>query len=503
MGAPEVIAGRYRVERAIGQGGMGTVWLCTDDVLGREVAVKQVGLMPGESAPDLARALREARSSAALHHPHVVAIFDAVEGEDDRLWLVMEYVPGTTLSALVKQEGRLEPRRVAAVGAQVAGGLAAAHARGTVHRDVKPGNILVDGASAKISDFGIARTEGDAQLTRSGLLIGTPLYFSPELARGAEPAAAADVWALGASLYAAVEGRLPVEDRGNPIATLAAIAAAEIPEPRHAGPLAPILARMLAPDLEARCTMAEAAADLARLADEHPTRTLETPAATLRAATPPTAAAPVPPAAADAAPPRTTGAPTDRTVGAAAASTSTRRDRRAVPWVVATVLLLLLVAVGGLVLVLQPGEEESTAGRETTSEPEQSSAGSGPASSSEGDETPEAVGEEPGSSVTTGTAGPSSGPGELVSDYYALLPGDPRAAWEYLGGEARADAGGYGGYSGFWATIESVTVQGTSVDEDGVVTVELLYDGSESETRRLLVEESDEGLLIADDLGPA
>src|SRR6478735_6099255 len=143
--SPQIVAGRYAVLRSVGRGGMGTVWLCRDDLLGREVAVKQVGVLPGESVPDLARALREARSSAALNH-----------------------------------------RQVAAIGAQVADGLAAAHVRGTVHRDVKPGNVLVSGDVAKISDFGIARTDGDAQLTRSGLLMGTPLYFSPELARGAE-----------------------------------------------------------------------------------------------------------------------------------------------------------------------------------------------------------------------------------------------------------------------------------------------------------------------------
>ena len=115
----ETIAERYLVVRAVGRGGMGTVWLCRDTVLGREVAVKQVGVLPGESAPDLARALREARSSAALNHPHVVSVFDAVEA-DDHIWLVMEYVPGETLSQLIAREGRLDPERVAAIGAQVA-----------------------------------------------------------------------------------------------------------------------------------------------------------------------------------------------------------------------------------------------------------------------------------------------------------------------------------------------------------------------------------------------
>ncbi|HIF24097.1 MAG TPA: hypothetical protein EYQ27_19865 [Gemmatimonadetes bacterium] len=125
--APQLIAGRYRVERELGRGGMGAVWLCRDEMLGREVAVKQIGALPGEAA-DLARGLREARSSAALQHPNVVSVFDAVE-EGDHTWLVMEYVPSRTLSQLAREEGPLDPRRAAAIGAQVADGLALAHER--------------------------------------------------------------------------------------------------------------------------------------------------------------------------------------------------------------------------------------------------------------------------------------------------------------------------------------------------------------------------------------
>ncbi|WP_300644274.1 serine/threonine-protein kinase [Nocardioides sp.] len=505
MEAPEVIAGRYRVERAIGRGGMGTVWLCTDEVLGREVAVKQVGLLPGESAPDLARALREARSSAALNHPNVVSVFDAVEDEQGRSWLVMEHVDGSTLSQLVEREGRLEPRRVAAIGAQVAGGLAAAHARGTVHRDVKPSNVLVDGDTAKISDFGIARTEGDAALTRSGLLIGTPLYFSPELARGEEPTPAADVWALGATLYAAVEGRLPVEDRGNPIATLAAIASASVPRPEQAGPLTPVLARMLDPDPGARCTMAEAAAELARLADEHPTQMLETP---VTATAPLAAAASVPSAPVD--PEPTPGTESTPVVAAPPAAPSAERSRRRTPVLVVALLLLLL---GGAVAVaLLPGEDEEPAAApdgpsSTAPQDPRPSGTSEPSEEPLEEPSQEAEDAEPSeeAATTAPAAEAEAGSGEaeaLVSEYYGLLPDDTRTAWGYLGGEARSDAGGYGGYTGFWETVESVSVEGTSV-EDGVVTVDLVYDGAESETRRLAVGEQGGGLVILDDLGPA
>jgi eukaryotic-like serine/threonine-protein kinase len=267
---PEVIGGRYRVERAIGRGGMGTVWLCRDEMLRRDVAVKQVGLLPGASVTDSARALREARSSAALSHRNVVTVFDVVD-EDGAIWLVMEHVPSHSLADLITEEGPLDPARVADIGAQVADGLAAAHAVGTMHRDVKPGNVLVrDDGVAKISDFGIARSAGDPALTQSGLLTGTPSYFSPELARGAAPDPAADVWALGATLYAAVEGRPPYPPKENPVAILHDIATEQPPAPRRADFLEPVLLRMLDRNPQSRWSMADAAHALHRLVRDHP-----------------------------------------------------------------------------------------------------------------------------------------------------------------------------------------------------------------------------------------
>ena len=193
---------------------MGTVWLCQDETLQREVAVKQVGLLPGESVTDSARALPRGPSSAALSHRNVVTVFDVVE-EHGAIWLVMEHVPAGPCPRSSSRTARSTRRVVADIGAQVADGLAAAHAVGTMHRDVKPGNVLIreDGV-AKISDFGIARSAGDPALTQSGFLTGTPSYFSPELARGAEPGPGTDVWALGATLYAAVEGRSPYASSG-------------------------------------------------------------------------------------------------------------------------------------------------------------------------------------------------------------------------------------------------------------------------------------------------
>ncbi|MEO5651349.1 MAG: serine/threonine-protein kinase, partial [Marmoricola sp.] len=266
---PELIGDRYRVEAAIGQGGMGTVWLCRDERLHRVVAVKQVGLLPGESVTDSARALREARSSAALSHPNVVTIYDVVE-DSGHLWLVMEHVPGRSLSEVIKQDGPLDPATVADIGAQIAGGLAALHAAGTTHRDVKPGNVLIRGDGvAKISDFGISRTTGDQTLTGAGLVTGTPSYFSPELARGSEPSPADDVWALGATLYAAVEGHPPYANRTNPVAVLHDIVTGPPPPPQRAEFLEPALTRMLDRDPESRWAMTDVGHVLGRLAETH------------------------------------------------------------------------------------------------------------------------------------------------------------------------------------------------------------------------------------------
>src|SRR3954462_11481685 len=269
---PDLIGGRYRVRSPIGRGGMGTVWLCRDEKLQREVGVQQVGRLPGESMTDSARALREARSSAALSHRNVVTVFDVVE-ESDAIWLVMEYVPSRSLSEVIREDGPLDPAVVAQIGAQIADGLAAAHALGTVHRDVKPGNVLIreDGV-AKISDFGIARNAGDPALTQSGFVTGTPSYFSPELATGHAPSPAADVWALGATLYAAGEGHPPDKPRENPVAVLHDIATKLPPRPRRAHFLEQPLLRMLDRDPSSRWSMADAAHSLQRLARLHAAR---------------------------------------------------------------------------------------------------------------------------------------------------------------------------------------------------------------------------------------
>ena len=393
---PELIGGRYRVESAIGKGGMGTVWLCRDETLQRNVAVKQVGLLPNESVTDSARAFREARSTAALSHRNVVTVFDVVE-ESGHIWLVMEHVPGRSLSQIIKQDGPLDPGTVAEIGAQVAAGLAAAHAAGTMHRDVKPGNVLIreDGV-AKISDFGIARTHGDPALTQSGFLTGTPSYFSPELARGGDPGPGTDVWALGATLYAAVEGHSPYEQRNNPVAVLHDITQGQPPHPQRADFLEPALQRMMDRDPKSRWSMDDAAHVLRRLADQHkPESTLvntlsggaPAPAREVAREEPSrsaTATAPRPSPTPVESPPRSSAAP------AQSAARPTKRPRRRGPARLVVAAVALLLVLGGVAwYVSQLGDGEQQAG-DTAGQGEDSSgdkAGKASSSSSSTEET--------------------------------------------------------------------------------------------------------------------
>lgn len=494
--APERIAGRYDVVREVGRGGMGAVYLCEDRTLGREVAIKQVGGHPGESAPQLTRALREARTSAALNHPHVVAIYDTVE-DDGHVWLVMEYVPSRTLRELAN-DAPLEPTRAASIGAQIAEGLAAAHARGTIHRDVKPGNILVtDDDTAKISDFGIARTTGDDQLTQIGMVSGTPLYFSPALARGAEPAPADDVWALGASLFAAVEGRPPWPYQENPVAMLVHIADNHPPAPEHAGPLTATIQRMMDVDPEARPSMAEAAEALRAVAagstDEVPTAVLGAAGAASAddegPETMPTAVpAPVAPG-----PPRSSAGPVDRG----------RRWRGAALAVAAGILGIALVGALLAAMADDDGEKSARPPSEETSAPAPEP--SPEPSATPDEETPRE--DPPPEHVPEPEPEPEPAPEpepepadavQVVQDYYALLPGDTRSAWAVLGEPMQQSVGSYGNYRGFWSTIDAVSVNGTEGSGGGTVRVDLTYttDGAtESETREITVRD---GLIVAD-----
>ncbi|MGH3515431.1 MAG: serine/threonine-protein kinase, partial [Pseudonocardiaceae bacterium] len=223
----QLIAGHYRVLDQIGVGGMGVVWRAMDLRLQRLVAVKQLLVQPNLSprATDeaRARALREARIAARLHHPNAIVVYDVAEHEGEPC-LVMEYLPSRSLAAVLAERGCLPVPEVASIGRQIASALAAAHAAQIVHRDVKPGNILItDDGTAKITDFGVSRAAGDVTVTQTGMMAGTPAYLAPEVARGQVPTPASDVFSLGATLYASVEGCGPFGDTDNPLALLHAV----------------------------------------------------------------------------------------------------------------------------------------------------------------------------------------------------------------------------------------------------------------------------------------
>ncbi len=243
-----MVAGRYRLISALGNGGMGTVWLAEDDILSRQVAVKEVSPPADmtERERDLLRerTLREAQTAARLSHPNVVTIYDVVE-DDGRPWIVMELVPSRSLRDVVDAEGPLSAQQAAAVGLQILAALRAAHALGIMHRDVKPGNVLIaaDGR-AVLADFGIARTQDSTALTTSGVLVGSPSYIAPERARGERGGPESDLWSLGATLYALVEGR-PAYDRAGPLPTLMAVVNEDPDPPSRAGVLWPVIRGLL------------------------------------------------------------------------------------------------------------------------------------------------------------------------------------------------------------------------------------------------------------------
>ena len=246
--AGQLLGGRYQLIAPVGKGSMGQVWRGRDEVLSREVAVKEV-LLPdwlskAERDELVVRAMREARAAARLHHPGIVTVYDAVE-YDGVPWQVMEFISSPSLAQIIAQEGRLAWERVAALGAHLADAIAHAHAAGVVHRDVKPANVLLAGPRAILTDFGIACIlDSSTQLTRTGAIIGTPHYMPPEQIEGDSRQAPVDLWALGATLYHAVEGCPPFTAPATS-GVLAAVLTQQVPEPRFAGPLAPVLHSLL------------------------------------------------------------------------------------------------------------------------------------------------------------------------------------------------------------------------------------------------------------------
>ncbi|WP_372729539.1 serine/threonine-protein kinase [Nocardioides sp.] len=427
-----MIADRYTLDREIGRGGMGAVWLGRDRVLGREVALKRIGMMPGVGTPDLERAEREARLAARLNHPHVVAVFDLVT-EGDHQWLVMEYVEGVTLAQLVKRDGALTPDQASPLIRQVSDALAAAHAVGIVHRDVKPSNILVNPrGEAKLSDFGIARASADATLTQTGLVTGSPAYLAPEVASGAMARDASDVWSVGATLFHALAGRPPYDVGDNLMGALYRIVHEEPPRLTNAGWLTPLLEATMTLRPEDRWSMAQVRDFLAA----GPTGTVLHPApATVREtgagrtqvldAQPPNSRRTLPPA-----PEPTPSAPA-------------RRPRRTPggALVIGGLAALALVA-----LVLW-----------------------GLVSLSTGDDEP--ADRSPGGSASTPAKAPVTEKDltDFVDDYLSTVTRDPETAFAMLTPSFQAQSNGLSGYTGFWSTVRSAELVNASADPTTLV----------------------------------
>jgi len=285
------IANRYILQTPLGRGGMGVVWRAEDTLLAREVAIKEVQLPPALADAELAsmraRVLREARAAARLNHPGAVTLFDVVQ-EEGHTFIVMELVEAPTLAQVVRERGPLAPDRVAAIGLEVLDALRAAHRVGIVHRDVKPGNVMVrpGDARAKLADFGIASLAGDPQLTSTGLVLGSPAYMAPEQANGKPSGPATDLWALGATMYYAVEGEPPF-DREGTIPTLTAVVN-DPPRPmRRAGALAPVIAALLAKSPAERPSAGQLQGQLERVLDVGDEPTAAHPTVPLPADAPP------------------------------------------------------------------------------------------------------------------------------------------------------------------------------------------------------------------------
>ncbi|MFC7842367.1 serine/threonine-protein kinase [Streptomyces sp. NPDC057382] len=264
-GRERVIAGRYRLLSPLGEGGMGTVWRARDEVLHREVAVKEVRAPAGLAADDVqrlyARLEREAWAAARVADRNVVTVYD-VATDEGRPWVVMELVRGLSLAEVLDAEGPMPPQRAAHIGAEVLAALRSAHEAGVLHRDVKPANVLIaNDGRVVLTDFGIATVEGSSALTMTGEVIGSPEFLAPERALGRTPGPESDLWSLGVLLYAAVEGHSPFR-HDTPLSTLRAIVDEELPPPYRAGPLAPVIEGLLRKDPGQRLSAGRAEQDL-------------------------------------------------------------------------------------------------------------------------------------------------------------------------------------------------------------------------------------------------
>lgn len=468
-----LVADRYRLDRRIGAGAMGVVWRAHDVRLDRTVALKELLMQPGlaeaEAKTARARAMREGRIAARLQHPHAICVYDVAldtgsnsAGGEVVPWLVMEYLPARSLAVVLDEQGTLAPYEAAKVGRQIAAALAAAHEAGIVHRDVKPGNVLLaqDG-TAKITDFGISRATWDATVTCTGIMAGTPAYFAPEVARGELPGPAGDVFSLGSTLYAAVEGQPPFGLDDNALALLRTVAEGRVRPPQRAGPLSAVLMQLLGNDPMQRPSMSDAVTALG---------------AVEAAGAPPPVAPPPRPRIVAPSPPMPTvidlpaGQQPDAVVpespavrvreGPAVRESPARRQsprwrRPAVLFGAASCLVLLVVV---LVLAGVVGPTQPTA--VTSAAPPAPGASALP---------PPVPAAPPEPAPLEPALSPPAQLEQAVRTYYSLLPDDTAGGWQFLGTAERRKARGLAGYNQFWSGIDQVNIRGLIVTGNTVL----------------------------------
>jgi hypothetical protein len=461
---------------------MGAVWRATDELLNRTVAVKEllaaaVPARGGALEESRQRILREGRIGARLQHPHVISMFDVVVHEDSP-WLVMEYLPSQSLAQRLAQDGSLPPLEVADIGRQVADGLAAAHKAGVVHRDIKPGNVLLgDDGRVKLTDFGVSRAVDDVQLTRTGLIAGTPAFLAPEVARGQDPTAKSDVFALGATMYAAVEGHPPFGLDDNAYALLHKVATGEVDPPKQAGELYDVMMRLLATDPAERPTADEARDLLAKVAAGTPvgggTATSVMPpspdARTVKQAKAARRPSPRPAAA----------PPADRPPAAAG-------ERRRPPmWLIALVVAVVVGAAVSAILLAYLNSNRGTAddgggtgaplttGAPATPGPATTEGGRSTDPSASASAAPTTTEPAPTTTVaptTTPAAAPTDAV-QFVQSYYGLLPDHIDSALAQLSPQAVQQSGGEANYRRFWGTVKQVIVRDLRRDDPTTGTV--------------------------------
>ena len=470
---------------------MGVVWKAEDERLGRTVAIKHLlvryALSDTNAEETQRRAMREARIAARLQHRNAIAMFDVAEHEGDPC-LVMEFLPSRSLSAVLAERGTLPPHEVAEIGVQVASALAAAHAVGIVHRDIKPGNILLgENGTVKITDFGISKAMDDGTVTTQTGIAGTPAYLAPEIARGEDPTRASDVFSLGSTLYHAVEGRPPFGTNSNPLALLHAVSSGNVPPPRNAGPLAGPLTMLMRADPSTRPSMQEAVAALAAVKSAPAT-------VPVAPSTPPRPLAVIPASA-------TTTAALPTTPARPPVATAPRPAQRNLMLVAIAAVLVLAGAVTTILLINSPGGE--VAPRRVGAQPTQSV----PAQNSE---------EDPPTSSTSSTPPPQpispdapidySEAGNLVIDYYGTFS-DPVGRWNMLSTNAKAQFGDQAAFDQYWSQftdVSSENARGVTENGDGSlnVPVDVTYtrgDGTQQVKRQVRVTREG-GRIVIDSL---